>query len=148
MFLGSENGFTEVFNENDYCAAFTEMTLAGNCGEMVLTCTKRDSSENEKSIMHFFRFNCSKKKFELYEQYEENKISGSIGIITSIDLKKMSIVIKDKKDSKDISYKLHKAYASGEGLKYLKTKFKAGDPISFYYVTINNKIVHIREYNK
>jgi len=146
--LGSENGFTEIYDPNNYCDDLANLTVAGNCGDMLLTCWHREDSKS--TIMFFYRFNCSKKKFELHEQYEASEINSSSGIITSIDLKKMSIVIRDKKELTDTSYKFHKVYSSSEGLKYLKNKFKEGGEALCYYVTIKDKkiILHINSSGK
>ena len=138
ILLGSENGFTEIFNSKDYSCTGGTMTVQGNGGNMRFTCRKGDFFDYENSITYFYRLNCNKKKFELYEQYKGSEISISDGIITSIDLKKISIVIRDKKDLTDTSYKFHKVYKSKEGLKYLQNNFKAGDSVSFY-TTIKDK---------
>ncbi|MCL1834255.1 MAG: hypothetical protein FWG49_07115, partial [Leptospirales bacterium] len=140
IFLGSEKGFKSIFDWENNCDDLSNLLTIGSCGDMEFVCEKIISI-GEKGTMNFFRFNCDKKKFE---KYAEGELTISSGTITSIDLKNMSIVIKDEKDSKDMSYKLYKAYTSSTGTEYLKkNKFQKNDYVFFDYVILDGKKIII-----
>ena len=142
ILLGSENQFINIEDvRDDYRDKEYFHFAVGGCGDFEFTCTGRSDYANQKTL-YFFRFNCDKKK---YEKYKEAKLIESNGAITSIDLKNMSIVIKDKEDA---SYKFYKSYSSGDDAEYLKKEFQKGDNISFSYVTIDGEkiIINITKY--
>jgi len=132
IFLGSENGFTKVYK--DSCNSYHGYYLTeGSCGNMRFVCSFKSSKDE---TMYFFRYNCNKKKAE---KYAESKITRSDGIITSIDLKNMSVFIKGDDDLKSTPFKFSsKRFSSDEDIKYLKN-FKTNDEVSFSYETVGGK---------
>ena len=142
ILLGSKNGFIKIFDSYDFgCCDMHDPYFSlsvGSCGDM-----KFEFSEDGET-MYFFRFNCNNRKFE---KYAESKITSLKGIITSIDLKNMSIVIKDEKDLKEILFKIHyySSSISNEGAKYLKKLQNDKNVVPFEYVTIDGekKIISI-----
>jgi len=142
ILLGSEKGFKSVFDWWDNCSDLYDYT-AGSCGDMEFACEKIINLVEDPGIMYFFRFNCDKRKFE---KYAEGQPALSDGIITSIDLKSLSVVIND---SKDTSYKFYKGYSSGWSAEELKKmKLKKGDKVSLKYVTIDGKKIIIDIWKK
>ena len=139
ILLGSEKGFKSVFDWDSNCTDLYNVAI-GSCGDMEFVCEKIISI-GEKGTMNFFRFNCNHRKFE---KYAEGELTISSGTITSIDLKNMSVIIKDEKDSKDMSYKLYKSYTSSAGTEYLKkNKFQKDDYVFFDYVILDGKKIII-----
>ena len=135
ILLGSGNGFIKIYDSYDWgcCDMHDEYYFLSisSCGDMEFVFSP------DYKTMYFFRFNCNNRKFE---KYEESKITGSEGIIKSIDFKNMSIVIKDNKDSKDNLFRFfNKIYGSPKDVEYLKKKFKESDKVSFDYVIIDGK---------
>ena len=68
------------------------------------------------------------------------------GTITSIDLKNMSVVVKDKKELKDIPYPITDKYYKArenyfENYNFLNDlkNYKKGDAVSFWYIIINGE---------
>jgi uncharacterized protein YraI/Cu/Ag efflux protein CusF len=136
ILLGSEKGFIKIYELPDEYSFDEDFYLAvGNCGDMEFVCSRRYSDFDDDTAL-FFRFNCKNKKFE---KYAEGKHIQSQGAITSIDLKNMSIVIKDKEVSKDTTYKLYKNFASDEYYTELLKELKKGDNVNFKYATIDGK---------
>ncbi|MCL2154812.1 MAG: SH3 domain-containing protein [Leptospirales bacterium] len=138
VFLGTENGFKEVYDSKGDCNTFHGNYLTeDSCGKMKFVCSKTyDQSEGGVNTMYFFRFNCDKKKVE---KYAESKITGSDGVIKSIDFKNMTVVINEYHNSKDASFKFSdKRFTTDGHFKYLKT-FKKNDGVSIYYETVNGK---------
>ena len=132
IFLGRQNGFSKIFG--GYSNDDWYMTI-GSCGDMEFAYTNINYNEKtDDRTISFFRFNCNN---GAVEQYGESKVFETEGIISSIDLKKMSIELIDKKDSKERSYKIYKPYASedGESLNNLQM----GDNVSFSYASIDGK---------
>ena len=132
IFLGSKSGFTKIYDSPHFDANSMHSLTTGSCGEMAL-------EYNEYGIRYFFRFNCDARKFE---KYAESKIIESKGTITSIDFKNRSIIIKDKKDLKDKSYKFS-TYFTDESLKYFEELKKKKEVVSFSYATIDDKKIII-----
>ena len=138
VFLGTGNGFKEVYDSKGDCNTFHGNYLTeDSCGKMKFVCSKTyDQREGGVNTMYFFRFNCDKKKIE---KYAESKITGSDGIIKSIDFKNMTVVINEYQNSKDASFKFSdKRFTSDGDIKYLKT-FKKNDGVAIYYETVNGK---------
>ena len=132
IFLGTENGFVKIFETgHDREADYATLTI-GSCGDMELEFNLYRTAET----MYFYRFNCENKKFE---KYAESAIIYLEGIITSIDWKNMSIVIKDKKSSKDASYKFSDKQFSKIHVETLKKELQKGGGVSFNYVTTEGK---------
>jgi len=131
IFLGSGYGFSNIFN--GYSNDDLYMTV-GHCGDTEFAYTNIDHSEKTDPVISFFRFNCEDNRVE---GYGEGKVIEAEGIISSIDLKKMSIDLIDKKDSKERSYRIYKVYAS-ENSESLN-KLQMGDNISFSYANIDGK---------
>ncbi|MCL2025218.1 MAG: SH3 domain-containing protein [Leptospirales bacterium] len=144
IFLGSENELIRIYNSRDYYAGYFLYDMSiGPCGGTKFAC--RNWPENEETnnkTVKYFRFNCDKRKIE---EYAESVINWSEGIITSIDWKNMSIVIKDKKSLRDTSYKFSDTYKSdnifyyAEYIERLKKKLQKNKGARFFYVTIKNQ---------
>jgi len=124
ILLGSENGFIKIYEYKCDMHDGYFLTI-GSCGDM-------EFAYHYKTLI-FFRFNCNNRKLE---KYAESEITQLRGTITSIDSKNKSIIIKDEKSFKDVSYKLHKFYSSDEYLKKLNKLQKEKDIIPFESVTI------------
>ena len=141
IFLGTEKGFKKIYDMKDDCNSYFDYYLSeGSCGNMKLVCGKKnESKESDAEIMYFFRYNCDKKKIE---KYAESKIIRTVGGITSIDIKNMSVVIiEDYEDSKKKSYKFSaKRFSTSDDIKHLKS-FAKDDSVSFSYETIGGKQV-------
>ncbi|MCL1833185.1 MAG: hypothetical protein FWG49_01660, partial [Leptospirales bacterium] len=136
--------FTKVYDLPNEYSYYKYFHLAvGHCGDTEFICSK--SYEDEEAL-YIFRFNCNKRNVE---KYAESRVAKSDGIIISVDLKNMSIVIKDKKDSKDMSYKFYKSYASSYEAESLKKEnFKKGDNVNFEYATIDGEKIIIGIWRK
>jgi len=148
IFLGSENGFTKVYDLKDDCNSDSYYYLTeGSCGDMEFACSKIDSKKAFNETMYHFKYDCKKRKVE---KYAESKIIESSGIVTSVDWGKMTVAIKDKKDSKDTSYKISdkykfpdKTYYFAEHVESIKKDLKKGKDVSFSYVTIDGEKIII-----
>lgn len=117
ILLGSESGFTQVYEMKDECSSEEMFHYeAGRCASMIMICdhssceskTVKVKGENFKenvctSVLRHFRFNCETRKME---EYSSNEIFYSTGIVKSINLKDRTIVINDDEDLKDKSYPL------------------------------------------
>lgn len=117
ILLGSESGFTQVYEMKDECSSEEIFHYeAGRCASMIMICdhsrceTKtvkvKDESFKEyacTSVLRHFRFNCDANKME---EQSANEIFYSAGIVKSINLKDRTIVINDDEDLKDKSYPL------------------------------------------
>lgn len=128
ILLGSESGFTEVYEMKDECSSEEIFHYeAGSCASMIMICdhsrcesktvkVKDESFKEYKctSILRHFSFNCETRKFE---EQSANEIFYSAGIVKSINLKDRTIVINDDNDLKDKSYPL---------VNY--TSFRSDDP--------------------
>jgi len=139
VYLGSETGFIKIYKLPDEFYLQEVFYLAvGHCEEMEFVCAKEPFAE----IWYIFRFNCDTRKVK---KYTESKNIRANGTITSIDLKNLSLVIKDKESSKTVSYKLHKNYASAGWLEYLKGKnYQQGDDIVFNYIILDGKKIILK----
>ena len=144
VLLGSKKGFKKIFTWWDNCGVSPSSFFMGSCGDLEFSCR---SYNNKKNLMthKYFRFNCDKRKIE---NFAENIIIKSRGIVTSIDWKNLSIVIKDNNDLKDALLEIpsrhksaHKESLGGYYVEYLK-KLKKGDEVSFEYEVVGDtKIV-------
>ena len=147
ILLGSEDGFIEMKILSTPCYGYSYI-VEGSCKDMVFACQLVHDFDQptEYCTMAYMRFNCKKKEFE---GYAEGKIIESKGTIKSIDLKNMSIVIKDKKNLEETSYKISGRYKfnvsthSDEDINNLKKKL--GKEISFDYVTIDDTKIFLGE---
>ena len=140
ILLGSEKGFVKIYDSFDFrcCDMHDGYYLSiGSCGDMEFAYGLGRFQE-DGDVMHFFRFDCNSRKLE---KYAESKIIVFEGIITSIDRENKSLIIKDKKNLKDTSYKIYDKsyYASDEGLKYLEKLQKNKKVIPLDYVIINGE---------
>ena len=130
IFLGSKDGFVKIYNSHDSGCCdkhhYTDLTI-GRCGDTEFIYSQRDS-------MFFLRFNCKTKKME---KFGEGKIFCSEGIVTSVDFKNRSVVIRDGEDLKNNTYKFGKS----DSLENMKTFIAvSGDrTISFIYVILDGK---------
>jgi len=147
FYFGAVNGFTAVpgldLGKSICNDDYSDYTL-GSCGNTEFVC--HETSYNEERIgdkMYFFKFNCKSRKFE---KYAESEIIKADGAIISIDWENLFIVIKDKKDQKDTSYKFPGRYKSydkdsyfGKGVESLKKDLQRNKDVSIFYVIINGK---------
>jgi hypothetical protein len=139
--LGTENGFVKVFDSYDYNCCVNEdygyFMNTDRCGAEFA----HGFGTPEEDTIYFHRFNCNNRKFE---KYAERKIISAEGIVKSVDFKNGSFVVKDGKDLKDTTYKIHDKFFSEYHIKYLKDKLQKGKSISFTYVIIDGKKIFMR----
>jgi hypothetical protein len=151
--FGSEDGFIraeELYTSYNY--PYSYMT-EGSCGEVDLVFCHYNFGEHPEEedpemdgVMVYSRLNCKTKKFE---EYKTSKIIDAKGIVSSVDWANMSIVIKDNKDLKDVSYKISDRYKSGRNFYLLedfnatKEKLKKGKSVSFAYTILDGKRIFL-----
>ena len=147
FYLGSESEFKAVPGIVGTCSDGYSYYTVGSCGDTEFACNEKNynskTDPTDAGSMSYYRFNCDKRKFE---KYAESKITELGGNITSVDLKNMSIVIKDKKDSKDTSYKFNdktNVFYNGSDKDIKAKDLKKGDSVSFAYVTLDGKKIVI-----
>jgi len=145
FYLGSENGFTKVadfagWEDHSYYTF-------GLCGDTEIACSERNDNYETEEIKYtpvfYYRFNCDKRKFE---KYAESKMVYLAGVVKSVDWGNMSVVIKNKEDGKDTSYKFSNKYKFydkthyfGEHIESLKKNLRTGKDVSISYVVINGE---------